>query len=186
MHEPQPADPCWPRYSDRPFPPYRYVPGRAPHPRRHPAGHSFGRSDPLPQSISHESWNDCNLYLYGVDLYNFAYWWEAHEAFESLWHLVGRHTTNGQFFQGLIQLSAAHLKDFMGAQDASQKLVGRGLAKLQSLPSHYMGLAIPPFTQTVQQYFDGSTRHPPLIELQGFPPHPANQEPPPPMVRDDT
>ena len=42
----QPADPTWPRYSARPFPAYRYVPGLTPHPRRDASGHSFGAPQP--------------------------------------------------------------------------------------------------------------------------------------------
>ena len=41
-------------------------------------------------------------YLYGIDLYNWTYWWEAHEVFEAFWHAYGRRTPAGNFFQALI------------------------------------------------------------------------------------
>ncbi|MFQ5661093.1 MAG: hypothetical protein ACE5GZ_11755 [Gammaproteobacteria bacterium] len=36
-----------PRYTNRPFPSYRYVPGKAPHPTRDPDGHSYNKPPPL-------------------------------------------------------------------------------------------------------------------------------------------
>lgn len=92
MTEPQPADPHGPRYSTRPFPPYRFVPGQTPHPRRHPHGHSYGQAEPNPALFPAEEWQKSDAYLYGIDLYNFAYWWECHEVFEGLWHAAGRET----------------------------------------------------------------------------------------------
>ncbi|MFB3116009.1 MAG: hypothetical protein ACE1ZH_00895 [Gammaproteobacteria bacterium] len=31
------------RYTDRTFPPYRFIPGKAPHPTRDPDGHSYNK-----------------------------------------------------------------------------------------------------------------------------------------------
>lgn len=53
-------------------------------------------------------------YLYGIDLYNGTYWWEAHEVFEGFWHAYGRSTPAGNFFQALIQCAAANLKRELG------------------------------------------------------------------------
>jgi predicted metal-dependent hydrolase len=80
--------------------------------------------------------------LYGIDLYNFAYWWECHEVFEGLWHAVGHDTEQGNFFQALIQLAAANLKRFLGNELAAQKLARSGLARLQGLPRLYMGIDV--------------------------------------------
>ena len=55
-------------------------------------------------------WYDCESYLYGVDLFNHAYWWEAHEAWEGPWRAAGRQSATGFFLQGLIQISVARLK----------------------------------------------------------------------------
>ena len=110
MTEPEPPDPQWPRYSTRPFPSYRFVPRRTPHPRRDPSGHSYSLPEPKPIPFSVDRWHTSEDYLYGIDLYNFAYWWECHEVFEGLWHAVGHHSEQGNFFQALIQLAAANLK----------------------------------------------------------------------------
>lgn len=140
--EPQPPDPTWPRYSTRPFPSYRFLPGHNPHPRHDPLGHSYGQPEPTPAAFPPEVWRQSEDYLYGIDLYNFAYWWECHEVFEGLWHAVGHDTEQGNFFQALIQIAAAHLKRFIGNEQAARKLARSGLARLQNLPLLYMGVDV--------------------------------------------
>ena len=52
-------------------------PCRFPHPTRDPAGHSFGvvaAPCPPPDPVR---WLDCRPYLYGIDLFNHGYYWEA-------------------------------------------------------------------------------------------------------------
>ena len=61
-------------------------------------------------------------YLYGIDLYNWTYWWEAHEIFEGFWHAYGRDTPAGNFFQALIHRAAAHLKRELGNEQATRNL----------------------------------------------------------------
>jgi len=80
--------------------------------------------------------------LYGIDLYNYAYWWECHEIFEGLWHAAGHNTEQGNFFQALIQLAAANLKRFLGNEQAAQKLARSGLSRIQNLPQLYMGVDV--------------------------------------------
>lgn len=145
--EPEPPDPNWPRYSAHPFPPYRFVPGRTPHPRRNSLGHSYGQPEPKPTSFSADQWQTSEDFLYGIDLYNFAYWWECHEVFEGLWHAVGHDTQQGVFFQALIQLAAANLKRFTGNEQAAQKLARSGLSRLQKLPQLYMGINVIAFSE---------------------------------------
>jgi hypothetical protein len=140
--EPHPPDPTWPRYSTRPFPSYRFLPGKSPHPRRNPLGHSYDQPEPKLLAFPPEEWQRAEDYLYGIDLYNFAYWWECHEVFEGLWHAVGHHSVQGNFFQALIQLAAANLKRFLGNEQAAQKLARSGLARLQNLPQLYMGIDV--------------------------------------------
>ena len=142
MIEPHPPDPTWPRYSTRPFPSYRFLPGKNPHPRRNPLGHSYDQPEPKLLAFPPEGWQRAEDYLYGIDLYNFAYWWECHEVFEGLWHAVGHHSVQGNFFQALIQLAAANLKRFLGNEQAAQKLARSGLARLQNLPQLYMGIDV--------------------------------------------
>ncbi|MER3422862.1 MAG: DUF309 domain-containing protein [Nitrospiraceae bacterium] len=172
MIEPSPPDPDWPRYATHPFPPYRFIPGKTPHPRRSPLGHSYGQPEFRPPALPPEQWRENAWYLYGVDLYNFAYWWECHEVFESLWHAAGHNTDPGRFFQGLIQIAAANLKQFVGTAHATEHLVKSGIERLQKFPQFYMGMDVRMFLREVQSYFHfhGGCERPALIRLAFFRP----------------
>ncbi|MGH7147982.1 MAG: DUF309 domain-containing protein [Nitrospiraceae bacterium] len=167
MTEPDPPDPHWPRYSTRPFPLYRFVPGRTPHPRRDPRGHSYGLPEPKPTPFPAAQWQTSEDYLYGIDLYNFAYWWECHEIFEGLWHAVGHNNEQGNFFQALIQLAAANLKYFLGNPAAAHNLFRSGIIRLQNVPPSYLGIDVPLLTEALQAHLVSPQPHAPLIGLAG-------------------
>ncbi len=95
---------------DVPFPPYTYIPGRHPHPISDPDGHSFGQELPTPVPPANDTWQSSREYLYGIDLFNYGYYWEAHEVWESLWHACGRRGVIADFYKGLIKLAAAGVK----------------------------------------------------------------------------
>jgi predicted metal-dependent hydrolase len=100
-----------------------------------------------------------------VDLYNFSYWWECHEHFEALWHAAGRKSESGLYFQGLIQVAAAHLKRFVGLPHAADNLWRSGLERFKRLPSNYMGLDVLMFTENVRAHFELTQPSSPLIRL---------------------
>ncbi len=102
------------RYSDRPFPPYTYIPGQTAHPRSDPAGHSYGRPDPHVAAFESENWRASQEYLFGIDLFNAQFFWESHEQWEALWHAVGRRGDVAEFLKGLIKLAAANVKRLEG------------------------------------------------------------------------
>lgn len=168
MTEPEPPDPNWPRYSLHPFPSYRFVPGQAPHPRRNPLGHSYGQPEPRPTPFPTAQWQTSTNYLYGIDLYNYAYWWECHEIFEGLWHAVGHDTEQGNFFQALIQFADANLKRFVGNHQAARNLTTNGIMRLQKTPTLYMGIDVTRLIEDVRRHMIGSGVHAPLIRLQGW------------------
>ena len=95
---------------ERPFPAYAYLPGRHPHPTRDPEGHSFGEPPETPDPPDPDRWRGCGDYLYGIDLFNHGFYWEAHEAWEGLWVACGREGATATFLQGLINLAAAGFK----------------------------------------------------------------------------
>ena len=163
--EPQPPDPTWPRYSARPFPSYRFLPGKNPHPRRDPHGHSYGQPEPKPAAFPPENWQQSEDYLYGIDLYNFAYWWECHEVFEGLWHAMGHDTEQGNFFQALIQLAAANLKRFLGNEQAAQNLIRSCRMRLAGKPTSYMGVNVVALIEQLDSSSIKSDRQPLPFQL---------------------
>ena len=94
---------------NRPLPPYTYVPGLSPHPASDPAGHSHGAPPPA-AALAADKWQECEEYLFGFDLFNAGYYWEAHEAWEGLWHAHGRSGPVADLLKGLIKLAAAGVK----------------------------------------------------------------------------
>jgi hypothetical protein len=98
------------RYTRIPLPPYSYVPGVSPHPVSDPAGHHHGVADPVVRHFHAQRWNACQPYLYGIDLFNAGFYWEAHEQWEAVWHAVGRRGPIAALLKGLIKLAAAGVK----------------------------------------------------------------------------
>lgn len=100
-----------PRYlPDVPFPPYTFVPGRAPHPYTDPRGHAFGQPPPPAVALEASDWSANVAYLRGIDCFNHGYYWEAHEAWESAWNGCGRKGMVADFLKALIKLAAAGVK----------------------------------------------------------------------------
>jgi len=178
------SDPAWPRFSGHPLPAYRYVPGIAPHPRRDPRGHSFGRGEPRCAAWAPEQWHELPAWLYAVDLYNFAYWWESHEQLEALWIAGDRTTRHADFVRGLLQVAAALLNRHVGRAGAP-RLAQRGTARMRAVLAvgadrcsgadmrrdlrtdlgTYMGMDVGSFATAVDELFAARRGEPPLIRL---------------------
>ena len=145
------------RYApSRPFPPYAFLPGRDPHPTRDPRGHSFGHPEATAPYLPPERWRENTDYLFGVDLYNHGYLWEAHEAWESLWHRAKHDEDQALFLQGLIQCSAASLKVPMEQPAGLLKLAEIGTGRLAGVASRtgarYMGLDVAAFVRAFRAF----------------------------------
>jgi len=131
------------RYTQRPFPPYRFVSGENPHPTEDPKGHSYCHSAEDPGIVKPDKWQRHETYLFAVDLYNYAFWWESHEAFESLWKRLDKDELTSNFLQGLIKTSAAFLKWHLKKQRGLETLYTGGIGHLQKVlnkSTEYMGL----------------------------------------------
>jgi hypothetical protein len=141
----------------RPFPAYAYLPGRDPHPTGDPRGHSFTsapetRAAYLPPA----RWLENVDYLYGVDLYNAGYLWEAHEVWEGLWHQAKRDALQAPFLQGLIQCAAAALKVPMRQPNGLARLAEQGTARLERVgretQGRFMGLDVASFVSAFRVF----------------------------------
>jgi uncharacterized protein len=165
-----------PRYLPaRPFPPYAFLPGRDPHPTGDPAGHSYGHGPEVPPGYRPAGeWGSNEDYLYGIDLYNHGFLWEAHESWEGIWHPTKAHdAVQADFLQGLIQCAAAALKVPMMQPKGVERLTEGGTARLERVAraagSPYMGLDVWRFLVAFRQYALGapaSIDDRPRIELE--------------------
>lgn len=143
------------RYTDISFPEYKFRPGENPHPTEDPEGHSFGRHESAVW-YPPERWQDNAIYLFGVDLYNYGYWWEAHEAWESLWKQPQASPTTKKFLQGLIKISAAFLKWHTRQQRGLEQLYDQGVSHLKDVLQEkeiYMGLDLAEHIAKVSRHF---------------------------------
>ena len=129
------------RYSARPFPPYAFVPGLYPHPTENPKGHLYGKTESTVGLFDFKEWRKNENYLYGVDLYNFAYFWESHEALEGIWKNLPKENGGRDFFQGLIQISAAFLKWHIQEKRGAEQLYQSAMNYLAKAAGHQISCA---------------------------------------------
>ena len=162
-----------PRYQpSRALPVRPYLPGRDPlaaRPMRDDA--PVASAYPLEQT-----WADNAEYLWGVDLYNNGFFWEAHEAWEGLWRAAPPESLPRCFLQGLIQCAAASLKAAVDDRSACVHLAERGLERLERVRAEHaagcMGLELAPFIADFRAFAARSgpsaDARGPFIELAPF------------------
>lgn len=158
---------------DRPLPPYSYVSGRFPHPTRDENGHSFGVAEPQ-FVIGHiNEWRQWKPYLWGIDLFNNGYYWEAHENWELVWQAAGRKGAIAEFCQALIKLAAAGVKAREGRTAGVRKHAQRSLELLESVRSRlgsqqpiFLGLSLPQLMLAAQMLDDDPDK---IIDLSEDP-----------------
>jgi predicted metal-dependent hydrolase len=154
------------RYTEFPFPAQRYLPGQGmPHPNKHPGGSSIPHIDSA-VVFGTETWSVSQRYLYAVDLFNYQYWWEAHEVLEVVWVETGKRTPVGKFIQGLIQIAASLLKQSQSIPKGARRLAKNGLSKIRSQPGVFLGVDVDDFGKQVEVYILGEGSALPIIELK--------------------
>ncbi len=104
-------DPAPPRRSRRPLPPRRHLPGQGPH----PSTEGF---------VAVAEWD------WACDLFDFRYYWEAHEAWEAAWAPLPHDTPEARLLQGLICGAAFVIKQHQGHVDGATRLLDRARAHL--------------------------------------------------------
>lgn len=122
---------------DVPFPPYRFVPGKTPHPLAHAEGYRHGES-PAPTACPEPGrWKVSDDYLRGCDFFNRGWWWEAHEVWEAMWHTAQvEQPAMVPLLQGLIQLAACALNRERGVDGGADRLLASSLDYLEQAERH--------------------------------------------------
>ena len=77
------------------------------------------------EPVTEANWRTSTHYLLGVDLFNHGYYWEAHEAWEGLWHACGRAGEVAEFLKALIKLAAAGVKAREGNENGVRRAASR-------------------------------------------------------------
>ncbi|GIW43100.1 MAG: hypothetical protein KatS3mg077_0382 [Candidatus Binatia bacterium] len=115
-----------------------YLPGLSPRSQRRAARENIaqalarladkprGSGDPT-DLASHPAW------ILGQDLFARGYYWEAHEAWESLWREVAVGAEERELLHVLLQWSASLLQLRCGWTQAAQRVGQRAYARLQRL-----------------------------------------------------
>jgi hypothetical protein len=141
-----------PQYS---LPPYAYLPGKNPHPVRDPTGHSY-HVEPIP--VAAEASLSSDAFLWGLDLFNHGYYWEAHEAWEGLWRVADRNGTLRTIFKGLILLSAAGVKIRERKNAAAARHAKRAAALFRQLPDRAFERALGMSPAALAECAEAATR----------------------------
>lgn len=148
--------------TDQSLPAARFIPGMFPHPSRNPEGE---RKNPeIHRPWTPEQWPTLRAYLRGIDLFNRWYFWEAHEAWETLWRAHPPQSEPARFVQGLIGTAAALLKIRMGNPRAARTLSQAAGERLASFQGIWMGLEVERFRSELARYFATvDTGSPPVL-----------------------
>lgn len=165
MGDPETTQPG-PRYTERPLPVYRHVPGRTPHPTRDPDGHSYGLSAPELPDLNTHDWRRCEHYLFGIDLFNAGYWWECHEVLEGLWHAAGIGTPAAHVLQAVIQCAAAHLKAANDCPSGAGRLHGHSVRHARWSGDRKLGLDLDEMVMNTRTFLAVENAAPAQLKLQ--------------------
>lgn len=111
------------------------------------------------------NWTESDEYLFGIDLFNHGFWFEAHEIWEAVWLAQNKDSETRVFMQGLIQLSAALFKKKSGKYESAERLAAKGIYKLNKLVGIKFGIDISELSNTTIEFIHGHSLFKPLIIL---------------------
>ena len=126
-----------PPLPSRTFPAYSYVPGKFPHPLSDPKGHSFGHVAEKCEPLTTENASRHEEYLWGIQLFNRGYYWEAHETWEQVWHACGQKGPAADYLKGLIKLAAAGVKSREGRPEGVVRHASRSAELLRGVRNSF-------------------------------------------------
>lgn len=123
------------RYTKLPLPPYRFLPGKAPHPEKE-GGYLKGNK-PEVEELTEENYHKNLYFLYALDLFNSHYFWESHVYWEAIWNKNQRIGEAADFLKGLIKIAAAMVKKELGSEEAYKGHIVRAIELLRPIRSNF-------------------------------------------------
>src|SRR6202051_2868842 len=106
------------------------------------------------------------LYRQGLDAFNSARFYDAHEHWEEVW--LKTPNPEKMFLQGLIQVAAAFHHHSRANRQGTQNLLHAGLLKLDRFPEIHGGLEIEALRRAVREWLAGLDAG--EIPIKGNPP----------------
>lgn len=123
-----------------------HVPGSGTRPDAAPLDHARRLAPAVTRA---QDWQGNKAYLYGHDLMQAGYFWEAHEVWEAVWLATPANGLERLLLQALIQNANARLKSRMQRHNAADRLKTQVeelrldlVARLGGQVESYMGVAI--------------------------------------------
>jgi predicted metal-dependent hydrolase len=106
-------------------------------------------------------------YLEGIRLFNAGHYWHAHEQWEQCWLQSGGH--DATFYQAIIQAAAALVKWQQGNEKGLSRNWAKSCARLDLLPSDYLGLNLADLRAQIDRVVDGQSDSPPQLVIPSLP-----------------
>jgi len=118
--------------------------------------------EPAPLPLTPEGWASNEDFLFGVDLFNAGYFWEAHTFWERLWALEETAPEIRHILHAIIQTAAACLKVRQGQTAGARKLLDR--ARLENLDGRKLGCDLQALARNARRFVEGD-EEPPHLDL---------------------
>jgi len=113
------------------------------------------------------SWMDQGAFLRGIQLFNEAEFFEAHEVLEDVWRAAP--ATEKRFLQGLIQIAVAFHHHSTGNLVGARSLLVRGTRNLVGSPDDFGGIDISKLRRVLPAWHDAFAdggSEPPLPRME--------------------
>ena len=106
--------------------------------------------------------------MFAADLFDYRYFWEAHEAWEAMWHGCPKPSVDRDVLQSLIQTAAALLQFHLGAPHTAAVLLDRARDRMdRAAVRRHRGIDIGGLFRDTERFFqDGSY---PLLNTESTP-----------------
>jgi len=130
----------------------------------------YGVREPAAHPLTEDGWAENEDFLFGVDLFNAGYFWEAHTFWERLWAFEETPPEIRRFLRAIIQTAAACLKVRQRQTAGARKLLDR--AGLENLEPRKLGVDVRALGGDVRRFVEGEGE-PPRIVLDVAGPSPS-------------
>jgi hypothetical protein len=106
-----------------------------------------------------------DLFEQGIESFNSARWFEAHEHWEDLWRETG--SESRLFCQGLVQAAVGlhHLSN--GNRRGARRVIERAIGNLAGYPRHYQGIDLDRLRAELGRVFEDAAPQAVLIHRAG-------------------